>query len=79
MQDRALKIENSQWYSCIIAMLILVLSSCATVKPYQQVYLKDGDMELAPKDLEQFEIDFQTYREGAAGGGGSTGAGCGCN
>jgi uncharacterized protein DUF4266 len=58
----------------------LVLSSCATVKPYQKMYLNQEDMELTNSKLEVFEINFQTYREGAAGAvGGKVGGGCGCN
>ena len=67
-----------------IALLLLVSSmimiSCATVKPYQKMYLNQEDMELTNSKLEVFEINFQTYREGAAGAvGGKVGGGCGCN
>ena len=66
------------------ALLILVsgmmMISCATVKPYQKMYLNQEDMELTNSKLEVFEINFQTYREGAAGAvGGKVGGGCGCN
>ncbi len=58
----------------------LILTSCATVKPYQKMYLNQEDMELTNTKLEVFEINFQTYREGAAGAiGGKAGGGCGCN
>lgn len=37
-------------------------------------------MELNAKKIETYEINFQAYREGAAGAnGGKTGGGCGCN
>ena len=67
-----------------IALLLLVssmmMTSCATVKPYQKMYLNHEDMELTNSKLEVFEINFQTYREGAAGAvGGKVGGGCGCN
>lgn len=59
---------------------ILALQSCATVKPYQKQYLNDEDMLLTSRMLEQFEVNFQNYREGASGAnGGKTGGGCGCN
>ena len=44
------------------------------------MYLNDSDMALEAKKLDYFEINFQTYREGAAGAnGGKVGGGCGCN
>jgi hypothetical protein len=51
-----------------------------SVKSYQMMYVNDSEMVLAPKKIEQFEINFETYREGVAGGnGGKVGGGCGCN
>ncbi|MGY8915508.1 MAG: DUF4266 domain-containing protein [Flavobacteriales bacterium] len=56
------------------------LTSCVAVKEYDKVYLNDEEMQLAIKSMEQFEINFQIYREAASGGnGGKTGGGCGCN
>lgn len=60
--------------------MILLLTSCATVKEYEKVYINDPDMKLAAHTNERFETNFQVYREGAAGAnGGKTGGGCGCN
>ena len=62
------------------AMLILGLSNCTTVKPYQKMHLNDRCMELAQLKLAVFESNFEAYREGAVGAnGGKTGGGCGCN
>ena len=59
---------------------IFLLHSCAGPKAYQKMYLNDAEMELAPKKVEKFEMNFQVYREGASGAnGGKTGGGCGCN
>ena len=56
------------------------LNSCVSVKQYQKMYLNDAEMVLGPKKLESFEINFESYREGAAGAnGGKVGGGCGCN
>ena len=65
----------------LLATLILVfITSCVSVKEYQKMYLNDIDMQLTDKDVESFEISFQTYREGAAGANsGKSGGGCGCN
>jgi len=63
-----------------LVILLLAISSCVTVKPYQKMYLNDEDMQLNNTTLESFEDNFQTYREGASGAnGGKVGGGCGCN
>lgn len=66
-----------------IFLLILVgflLSSCATVKEYEKVFINDPDMSLNEKSLTKFETNFQVYREASSGAnGGKTGGGCGCN
>ena len=44
------------------------LYSCQSVKEYNKMYLNDSEM------------NFMLYREGASGAnGGKTGGGCGCN
>jgi len=64
---------------CLLGPLAL-LSSCATVRPYQKVYLNDAEMELAQRPAETFEQNFHLYREAASGAnGGKNGGGCGCN
>lgn len=65
----------------IIGVLFIAFcTSCATVKPYQKMYLNDEDMALSSKKIEQYEINSQNYREGASGTNGSkAGGGCGCN
>ena len=64
----------------ILFILACALSSCVSVKAYQKGYLNDKEMALSDKKLETFEINFQAYREGAAGAnGGKVGGGCGCN
>lgn len=71
---------KTKLYILGLLVAILTLQSCATVKPYQKQYLNDEDMLLTSRLLEQFEINFQNYREGASGAnGGKTGGGCGCN
>ena len=61
-------------------IIAFLLHSCTSTKAYQKMYLNDAEMELAPKKIEKFEINFQVYREGASGAnGGKTGGGCGCN
>ena len=58
----------------------VLLCSCQTVKAYQKNRLNDAEMELASRKAQRFELNFQSYREGASGAnGGKTGGGCGCN
>lgn len=60
--------------------IFIILTGCATVQPYEKMYLNDLDMILAHRKIEMFEINFETYREGASGAnGGKVGGGCGCN
>ena len=65
---------------CLVLCISLLNTSCVSVKAYQKMYLNDAEMELAAKKIESFEINFEAYREGAAGAnGGKVGGGCGCN
>ena len=67
-------------YILIFAIALSSLQSCTVVKEYEKVNLNDPDMELAARKAERFELNFQVYREGAAGAnGGKSGGGCGCN
>jgi hypothetical protein len=60
--------------------IFLLLASCATVKEYEKVELNDPDMVLSAGKTDRFQVNFQAYREAAAGAnGGKTGGGCGCN
>ncbi|WP_423128466.1 DUF4266 domain-containing protein [Gaoshiqia sp. Z1-71] len=64
----------------IIILALLGMSSCVAVKEYEKIYLNDPDMKLSATQNERFEVNFQVYREAAAGAnGGKTGGGCGCN
>jgi hypothetical protein len=65
--------------------LALLASGCAgnrawLVKPHQRAYLADRIMRL-DADAQQKKSDQHVlvYREGAIGGDGTAGGGCGCN
>ena len=63
-----------------LIMIVLSISSCTSVKPYQKMYLNDEEMKLSERTLNFYELNFQSYREGASGAnGGKSGGGCGCN
>ncbi len=63
----------------VITMSSLLFSACTAVKPYEKAFINDEEMGLNPRKEEIFEINSETYREGASGGMGSkAGGGCGC-
>ncbi|MGH1342772.1 MAG: DUF4266 domain-containing protein [Nannocystales bacterium] len=63
------------------ALLLLTLAAgCATVPPHARGRLAQPDMTLdADPDLLAGQEHADEYREGAAGGFGAAGGGCGCN
>jgi hypothetical protein len=64
----------------LLGFTALVACTACSVKPYQKMYLNDPCMALVGHKLDYFEVNFQTYREGASGAnGGKVGGGCGCN
>ncbi|RYF87514.1 MAG: DUF4266 domain-containing protein [Chitinophagaceae bacterium] len=65
--------------ACCILLLVMI-SSCTTVKEYQKTKINDSEMQLAARKVQKFESSSQSYREAASGAnGGKTGGGCGCN
>ena len=79
-----MKQENAKKMIHLLTGILLVscitMGSCVSVESYQKAYLNDRDMILGDPDIQSFEVDFQSYREGVSGGnGGKTGGGCGCN
>ncbi|MBB6611558.1 DUF4266 domain-containing protein [Pontibacter sp. Tf4] len=61
-------------------LIVALLSSCEAVKPYQKSYLNEEEMQLSARKVQTFEMNFESYREGASGAtGGKMGGGCGCN
>lgn len=67
--------------SYLLLLLVLAsMSSCVSVASYQKMYLNDVDMKLEDAKIQAYEINVESYREGAAGiNGGKIGGGCGCN
>lgn len=63
-----------------LALIIVGITSCNSVKEYDKQYINDHEMKLSARSSERFETTFQVYREAASGAnGGKTGGGCGCN
>ncbi len=61
-------------------MAALLASSCAAVPAYERGVHAKRKMQLDPSpDATALEQHVFEYREGATGGYGSVGGGCGCN
>jgi|TARA_B100000959_G_scaffold176077_1_gene184310 hypothetical protein len=64
----------------LLFLITIIFSACVSVKPYQKAFLNDEDMDLGIRLIENYESEFESYREGASGAnGGKVGGGCGCN
>jgi hypothetical protein len=66
----------------VVAIVVATagFTSCTSVKEYQKNKLNDTEMQLSARKVQKFEMNFQSYREGASGAnGGKTSGGCGCN
>lgn len=56
------------------------VAGCVTVSPYEREYLSKPGMDAQREASEEgFKAHVFDSREGAMGGYGSTGGGCGCN
>ena len=64
----------------VMVMLALMSASCATVEPWERGRLAQPEMAMDVDPLAA-ELDAHTYfsKEGASGGTGAAGGGCGCN
>ena len=73
--------SNSKRPNLLLLLFILFFANaCETVKEYQKNRLNDAEMALSTRKVEKNEMNFMSYKEGAAGAnGGKTGGGCGCN
>ncbi len=55
------------------------LGGCAAVQPWQRGRLSQPAMQLSPRLGAEFQSHLRPVREGAIGGEGGAGGGCGCN
>jgi hypothetical protein len=64
----------------LVVALGLTGAGCVVVKPYQREYLSVRAMDPTAEQAEdRFRAHWQGSREGAEGGFGAAGGGCGCN
>lgn len=74
-----MKVKIKKFY-LLIGFCAFLFSACQSVKGYQKGYLNDEDMKLSLRKSATYEINAESYREGASGGNtGKSGGGCGCN
>ncbi|HPI12638.1 MAG TPA: DUF4266 domain-containing protein [Catalimonadaceae bacterium] len=72
-------IRNRNRFFCLILAAISAVS-CASLKPYDRVYVNDPEMDLGNDAGKNFENYVHSIREGATPAGNSKGSGgCGCN
>jgi Domain of unknown function (DUF4266) len=72
--------EGRRLWLPLAALFLAAASGCATVKPHQREYLADRIMKLDGNAQEQAaDAHVLSNREGAIGGSGTAGGGCGCN
>ncbi len=64
----------------LIGLTLLVVASCASVKPWDRDLLAQKEMSFNPSPMLQ-SIDEHIYfsKEGSMGGNSVGGGGCGCN
>ena len=64
----------------VLGIVLLVLSGCSVVAPYERERLARRDMQLQRSpDANAGEQHANAYREGSNGAEGTSGGGCGCN
>ncbi len=64
----------------LLFSVLLLFSGCASVQPWQRVYLNDAEMQMGFSSAEAFENYVHSIRTGSVvAGSKKTGGGCGCN
>ena len=66
--------------SLLVVLVAACVAGCATILPYERERLAQPDMQMGSSpELSLAEGHATEVREGAAGGIGGSGGGCGCN
>ncbi len=64
----------------LLAVAVLLLASCADVRPWERGYLARDEMAWDPDVLESALNDHIFFsKEASSGGNSAAGGGCGCN
>ncbi|MCB0281546.1 MAG: DUF4266 domain-containing protein [Calditrichae bacterium] len=68
-----------RWIYVLLLFLLLILSGCATVKPWERESLADPIMIIDENPIDAgMKEHFIDYREGSEGATGAQSGGCGC-
>ncbi|MCF6777222.1 DUF4266 domain-containing protein [Thiotrichales bacterium 19X7-9] len=72
---------KKMFLSAMMLSLVLLMSACASVKPWQKEYLAKPQMSLESSTplAEQFKQEVYTSRAASKGGYSFGGGGCGCD
>lgn len=66
--------------SLLVALALVGVSGCVSVAPYEREALARPQSDITSEaEASEFRAHVHDSREGATGGLGSTGGGCGCN
>ena len=64
----------------VVVLVILILTSCESVQPWERGTLARPEMQLSSGRLSDAFYEHVYYsKEASSGGAGAAGAGCGCN
>ena len=64
----------------VVVLVILILTSCESVQPWERGMLARPEMQLSSGRLSDAFYEHVYYsKEASSGGTGAAGAGCGCN
>jgi hypothetical protein len=67
-------------FKFFIFLLTIILSSCASLKPGELIYVNDPEMQMGTDAGKNFNNYVHSIREGATPPGSTKGSGgCGCN
>lgn len=63
-----------------LIIITICISSCASLEPYERVYVNDPEMQIADDSGQSFQKYVSAIREGATAATSSkSSGGCGCN
>ena len=69
---------KARWFN--IVLLLLLMSSCATVQSYERQFISDQEMQMSNDSGKEFNNYVHSIREGATPSAtGKASGGCGCN
>ena len=67
-------------YRTLFILLLVALTGCETVQPWERGTLARDEMQWQPDTMEaRLESQIYSSKEASSGGSGAAGGGCGCN